>query len=248
MSGTQSIIKELKKQLKLHDVHYQDIAKNLDLSEGSVKRLLADGNNISLARLSAICELISMDICELVKLAANAEKNLQSLTFEQEQQIVSDKALLMVSVCVLNGFQFNEILERYNINKQLLMQKLIELDRLGVLELMPDNRIRLLLSPNFDWIAGGPIQTFFLTQVLPEFFNSHFSRQDEKLLMSTGLMSPHTNQKFQLRLQKLVEEFYSACQGDNELDMSDRNGTSLVIALRRWHFDMFDNIDYINAK
>jgi hypothetical protein len=61
-------------------------------------------------------------------------------------------------------------------------------------------------------------------------------------------MSPHTNQKFQLRLQKLVEEFYSACNGDNELEMSDRNGTSLVIALRRWHFDMFDNIDHINLK
>lgn len=40
MSGTQSIIKELKKQLKLHDVHYQDIATKLDLSEGSVKGYL----------------------------------------------------------------------------------------------------------------------------------------------------------------------------------------------------------------
>ena len=51
-AGTKFVIKELKKQLKLHEIQYQDIAVQLDLSEGSVKRLLADGSNISLSRLN----------------------------------------------------------------------------------------------------------------------------------------------------------------------------------------------------
>lgn len=98
MPGTQFVIKELKKQLKLHDVQYQDIANQLDLSEGSVKRLLADGGNLSLQRLSKICELIQIDLAELFRLASISDLGLKTLTREQEQTIVSDKALLMVAV------------------------------------------------------------------------------------------------------------------------------------------------------
>lgn len=248
MQGTQFVIKELKKQLKLHEIQYQDIAVQLDLSEGSVKRLLADGSNISLARLNKICELMRFDLAELFRLASRSTTGLQTLTFKQEQNIVNDKLLLMVAVCVLNGFKFNEIMDRYDVNKNVLIQKLAELDRLRIIELMPDNRIRLLLSPTFDWIAGGPIQTFFLKEVLPQFFNSHFARQDEKLVMATGLMSPHTNRKFQKKVQKLIDDFHEECQDDSKLDMKDRNGTSIVIALRRWHFDMFDTVGSINVK
>ncbi|MBW3698337.1 XRE family transcriptional regulator [Vibrio sp. T187] len=248
MPGTQFVIKELKKQLKLHDVQYQDIADQLDLSEGSVKRLLADGGNLSLQRLSKICELIQIDLAELFRLASISDLGLKTLTREQEQTIVSDKALLMVAVSALNGFKFEEITQRYNLNKNILIQKLAELDRLGLLELLPENRIRLLLSPNFDWIPGGPIQSFFLKEVLPEFFSSFFSRQEEKLVMANGLMSPHSNQKFQQKIQKLANDFHEACQDDATLDINDRNGTSIVIALRRWHFDMFDNINSISSK
>lgn len=248
MSGIPLVIKELKYQLKLHDIQYQDIATELDLSEGSVKRLLADGENISLQRLGKICDLMRLDLTELFKLASHSNTELQQLTYEQELQIVSDKALLMVAVCVLNGFKFHEIIERYNLDKNILIQKLADLDRLNIIELLPNNRIRLLLSPKFDWISGGPIQSFFLKEVLPEFFGSYFNRQDEKLVMASGLMSPHTNQKFQEKVQKLTDEFYESCRNDSDLDIDDRNGTSLVVALRRWHFDMFDDINSINTK
>ena len=42
MTETQRLIRELKKQLKGHSIQYQDIAAALGLSEGSVKRLLAE--------------------------------------------------------------------------------------------------------------------------------------------------------------------------------------------------------------
>lgn len=243
MSESQQLIKQLKKQLKLRDIQYVDIANHLELSEGSVKRLLASGTQISLERLSKICDLIGMEMSELFALVAQDSKTLQGLTFDQEKQIVDDKVLLMVAVCVMNGFLFDEILARYPLGQTTLIQKLAELDRLGIIELQPGNRVKLMLSPDFNWIAGGPIQTFFLNDVLSEFFRSYFNRQDEKLVLATGLMTPLTNQKFQQRLQRLVDEFYSACHDDKQLGIDERNGTSLVVALRRWHFDLFDQIN-----
>lgn len=87
---------------------------------------------------------------------------------------------------------------------------------------------------------GGPIQRFFQQQVQDAFFQSYFSGEDEQLSMATGLMSVPTNKKLQQKLQKVIDEFYQACQNDSSLDMDEKHGTSLIIAMRRWTFPLFE--------
>ncbi len=243
MSECEQIIQTLKKQLKLHGITYHDVANVLNLSEGSVKRLFSNGGNMSLDRLSEVCNLIDLEMTALFKLTEEESQNLTSLTWEQEKQLVADKALLLVAVCITNGYRFEQILNQYNLNELLLIQKLAHLDRINVIELMPGNRIKLKISPSFSWIAGGPIQQFFQQQVMKYFFRTHFSKNDEKLVMSTGLMSLPTNYKFQQRIQRLVKEFYESCNSDNNLSMEERHGTSMVIAMRRWTLPLFDEFE-----
>ncbi|MGY0615347.1 helix-turn-helix domain-containing protein [Vibrio sp. FJH11] len=239
MSESYALIKELKRQLKLAGLHYVDVAQHLGVSEGTVKRLLAEGHQISLERLEHICQLIGLEMAELFKLAASHNRGLESLSLEQERQLVEDKALLLVAICVVNGYQFEHIIEQYRFNEPELVQKLALLDRLNIIDLLPGNKIRLRISPTFQWQMGGPIQRFFQQQVQDAFFQSYFSAEDEKLTMATGLMSVPTNKKLQQKLQKVIDEFYLACQSDNTLDMNEKHGTSLVIAMRRWTFPLF---------
>ncbi|HCG7552371.1 TPA: helix-turn-helix transcriptional regulator [Vibrio parahaemolyticus] len=236
MSESYTLIKELKRQLKSAGLHYVDVAQDLNLSEGSVKRLLAEGQHISLERLERICQLIGLEMAELFKLAAAHNKGLESLTLEQEKQLVDDKALLLVAICVVNGYQFEQIVQQYTFNELELVQKLAHLDRLNIIDLQPNNKIRLRISPTFKWQMGGPIQRFFQQQVQDAFFQSYFSGEDEQLSMATGLMSVPTNKK----LQKVIDEFYQACQSDSSLDMDEKHGTSLIIAMRRWTFPLFE--------
>ncbi|MEK2022834.1 helix-turn-helix domain-containing protein [Vibrio parahaemolyticus] len=240
MSESYTLIKELKRQLKLAGLHYVDVAQHLDLSEGSVKRLLAEGQHISLERLERICQLIGLEMAELFKLAAAHNKGLESLTLEQEKQLVDDKALLLVAICVVNGYQFEQIVQQYTFNELELVQKLAHLDRLNIIDLQPNNKIRLRISPTFKWQMSGPIQRFFQQQVQDAFFQSYFSGEDEQLSMATGLMSVPTNKKLQQKLQKVIDEFYQACQSDSSLDMDEKHGTSLIIAMRRWTFPLFE--------
>lgn len=240
MSESYALIKELKRQLKLSGLHYVDVAQHLEVSEGTVKRLLAEGHQISLERLERICQLIGLEMAELFKLAASHNKGLESLTLEQEKHLIEDKALLLIAICVLNGYQFEQIIEQYTFCESELVQKLVQLDRLSIIDLLPGNKIRLQVSPTFQWQTGGPIQRFFQQQVQEAFFQSYFSAEDEKLSMATGLMSIPTNKKLQHKLQKVIDEFYQACQSDNSLEMSEKHGTSLVIALRRWTFPLFE--------
>ncbi|WP_159738266.1 helix-turn-helix domain-containing protein [Vibrio atypicus] len=243
MSECEQVIQALKKQLKSRGVNYQEVAKALDLSEGSVKRLFSNGGNMSLDRLSAVCDLIDLEMAALFKLAEEESQSLSSLTWEQEKQLVADKVLLLVAVCITNGYRFEQILSQYNLSEPQLIQKLAHLDRIKVIELMPGNRIKLKISSSFSWIAGGPIQQFFQQQVINTFFRTHFSKNDEKLVMSTGLMSLPTNYKFQQRIQRLVKEFYESCDSDSDLSMEERHGTSMVIAMRRWTFPLFDEFE-----
>ncbi|CAE6950387.1 Cro/C1-type HTH DNA-binding domain [Vibrio sp. B1FLJ16] len=240
MSESYALIKELKRQLKLSGLHYVDVAQHLEVSEGTVKRLLAEGHQISLERLERICQLIGLEMAELFKLAASHNKGLESLTLEQEKHLIEDKALLLVAVCVLNGYQFEQIIEQYTFCESELVQKLAQLDHLNIIDLLPGNKLRLRVSPTFQWQTGGPIQRFFQQQVQEAFFQSYFSAEDEKLSMATGLMSIPTNKKLQHKLQKVIDDFYQACQSDNSLEMREKHGTSLVIAMRRWTFPLFE--------
>ncbi|WP_028022694.1 helix-turn-helix domain-containing protein [Enterovibrio calviensis] len=243
MAECDQVVQTLKKQLKARGVNYQDVASALSLSEGSVKRLFANGGSLSLERLSAVCQLIDMEMGELFKLSSESSNQITELTWQQEEELVADKALLLVAVCITNGYRFDQILEQYNLPETVLIQKMAHLDRLNLIELQPDNRIKLKISPSFSWVAGGPIQQFFQQQVISAFFQSRFAGDEEKLVMSTGLMSLSTNYKFQQRIQRLVSEFYDSCNQDTDLTIQERHGTSMVVAMRRWTFPLFDEYE-----
>lgn len=244
MSSTRILINELKNQLKARGLRYCDIAEHLKLSEGSVKRLLAEGNQISLERLESICSLLDLDMSELFKLAYSKDSTLTSLTLKQEQRLINDKRLLLVAICVINGYQFQQIVQQYQFTKAELIQRLAELDRLNIIELLPENKIRLRISPSFRWQHGGPIQAFFQQQVKEAFFNSDFSGSDEELVMATGLMSIPTNRKMQQKLLKVVEDFYLSCQSDESLTIDEKHGTSLIVAIRKWTLPLFRDIEH----
>jgi transcriptional regulator with XRE-family HTH domain len=55
----------IKQCLKAAGLTYRDVAKALDLSEPSVKRLLANGR-LTVERLAQLCELLGMTMAELL--------------------------------------------------------------------------------------------------------------------------------------------------------------------------------------
>ena len=157
MSSTLILINKLKNQLKTRGLRYSDIAQHLQLSEGSVKRLLAEDSQVSLERLENICSLLDMEMSELFRLAYIKDNKLTSLTLKQEQRLINDKRLLLVAICVIKGYQFQQIVEQYQFTTTDLIQRLADLDRLNIIELLPENKIRLRISPSFRWQHTGPI-------------------------------------------------------------------------------------------
>ncbi|MHA2938550.1 helix-turn-helix domain-containing protein [Vibrio sp. RC27] len=242
MSQTKQLISELKRQLKLHGKSYKDVAQVLELSEASVKRLLTSGNSLTLDRLESICTMMSIELDELFAHFSSRDTRISSLTMEQEKMVVSDPILLLIAVCTHNGYTFEDITSQYKLPEHTLIQKLALLDKIKLIELLPGNKIKLMVSPNFKWLPGGPIQTYFQQWVRDEFFRSFFTKEGEKLSMATGLLSLHSTPRLHKLMDKLVAEFYDACRDDSTLPMDKRHGTSLVVAIRPWQFSQFEDI------
>lgn len=143
-----SLVCTLKKQLKAHGLTYTDVAKALDLSEASVKRLFAE-QSFTLQRLESIGQLIGLQISVLVEAMLKEQPQLVQLTEEQEKEIISDPLLLMITANVINGLSYEDIIKKYTIKTTDCIQKLARLDRLKIIKLLPNNRIKLLIAPNF---------------------------------------------------------------------------------------------------
>lgn len=238
MQQSQQLLLTLKKQLRAAGLTYLDVAKELDLSEASVKRLFSE-NAFSLQRLEAVSRLAGLSLSDLMDINTRNQHKLEQLSHAQEQEIANDLVLLLIAVSVMNGMSLQSILEHYNISETQCVQKLAKLDRLKFLELLPGNRIKMLISPGFRWQKNGPIQKFFLEKVEKDFFDSQFQKDTEKLLVLNGLCTVATNKYLQDKMEKLALEFADLMKADLIKPMSEKKGSTVVLALRQWQFGMF---------
>ncbi len=240
MLQTSTLLTALKQRLRANGITYADVAKALNLSEASIKRLFSH-HGFTLARLEEVCALANTDLIELVQIAQAHQRQVEQLTEAQEKEIAADILLLLVAVSVINGFSYDELLSHFQLSATECIQKLAQLDRLKLIELHPGNRIKLRIAPNFRWKPDGPIQRFFLKYVQQDFFNSRFDNKSEKLLVLNGLFSHASNQEIQDRIDRLAMEFHGRLKKDYHLPMQQKHGTTMVIGLRQWRYSLFED-------
>lgn len=241
MAQTSALIKTLKKELKANGLTYADVAKHLALTQASIKRLFSE-ENISLARLDQICLMMNIEISDLVKSMSEQQGQLQQLSAEQEQEITRDLNLLLICICVLNKWSMREIVSYYNIPDVECIQKLAQLDKLKIIELLPENRIKLLVDSHFGWRDNGPIQQFFQKTIGNEYLNNQFEQDDEILLVLNGMLSTQSNGEFQRKIKRLARDFEILNQEDANLALDDRHGVTAVLAIRGWTFGLFKHL------
>jgi len=233
MAQTSELVKTLKQALKAHGKTYAAVSRELGLTEASVKRLFWQ-QSLSLKRLDQICHLLDMEISDLVQLMNEQQNKLQQLTVEQEQEITNDTTLLVVALCALNKWTMSEIVSFYDITEGECFRKLARLDRLKLIDLLPNNRIKVLVAPNFSWRENGPIQSFFQEKIGQEFLRGRFNRDDECLIVLNGMLSPQSNADFQRKLKRLAWEFDLLNSDDASLSLEQRDGVIVVMAVRDW--------------
>lgn len=242
MAQTKQLVESLKRSLKAHGLSYNDAAQELGLSEASVKRLFSE-SSFSLQRLDNVCQMMDMEISDLV-LQMNNESRLtvSKLSFEQEEMIAGDIALLLITVCVLNRWTMPQLMDHFHLTQHQCIQYLAVLDSLKLIDLLAGNRIKLKVSPNFKWLDNGPIQQFFQQKLAADFFDSQFTQQQEQLIVINGMLSDAAMMIFHRKVEQLAREFDELNNEDAALPLEQKSGTTVVLAMRSWQFGLFEGL------
>jgi DNA-binding Xre family transcriptional regulator len=238
MSTTADLITALKKELKAARMTYADLALALGMAESSVKRMLARGD-MPLSRIDAICRALKLDFAELARRVADAQPMLQEMTPEQERAVVADKKLLLVAICVMSQWSLEQITAAYRLTEAEGVKYLAQLDRIGIIELRPLNRYRLKLAKTFRWRPHGAVMNYFREHALLDYFAGGFDGTGEGVLLVHGSVARPLAPSFLERMQRVAQDFAQQHQADQKLPESEREGYTLLLAMRSWEFEAF---------
>jgi DNA-binding Xre family transcriptional regulator len=124
MADQNLIVAELKRALRERQLTYAAVAQKLSLSVASVKRIFSAGD-LSLKRVDQICELLETSLADILAQARDRPATNQ-LTLAQEQEIVSDPKLFLISWLVLNRTPVEDIVRSYKFSEREVMRLLYE--------------------------------------------------------------------------------------------------------------------------
>lgn len=238
MTQIPAVCTVLKRHLRERGMTYRELATGLGMSEANVKRMFSQ-QAMSLERLESICHALDLTLAELFSMVDRDERSLTHLSLDQEEALASDTHLCLVAVCVRDGWSFNDIVTRYAISEHQCIRLLARLDRLKLIELLPGNRIKVLISRNVRWSQDGPLARFINRDVIGNFLQGDFTEPESFRFYLRGSYSAASILQLQKRLEQLTREAEELNTSDARLPLAQRVHVGILLAMRPWELTAF---------
>ncbi len=242
MEQTTALLKTLKKYLKAKGYNYSKLAIEMKLSESSVKRLFSR-QTFSLERLEEVCQILNIDFFDLA-LMTKQDSNIRhkTINFEQEQILADDPKLFSFLSLLISRWPIKMITNEYDYSEVEITKLLGKLEEMGLIEVHPNNRIKLLVANNTFSRKGGPLWKKYQKKVLDAFFNYQFNTVSDDVIFNEGQFSETSIKLFRKKLTKLSKEFKELAEMDATLPLNDRYATGLIIGFRPWIFPTVEEL------
>ncbi len=241
MNASGLIVQSIRAVLKQRGMTYRELGHALGVSEPTVKRDLSR-RDFSLSRLDKICDVLKVSVADLAQGTAKSSSPLSQLSKQQEQALVRDPRLLVVTYLLANDWKAADIVSTFQLDENALVTIFLRLDELQIIDFRPPSRIKRLTARNFSWRRDGPVHQFFLTRVAPEFLGAAFDAPTDELHFVGGTLSAASLARMKMAIAQLVEEFEELARQDCRLPMEIRDGCSALLALRKWEFSEFTQL------
>jgi transcriptional regulator with XRE-family HTH domain len=236
MNQTNQWIDTVKRCLKARGFTYKDVAIALNLSEASVKRLFSE-RSFSMQRLERICRLMDMSFSDLARLNdLKYEERQTTLSAKQEAALADDAILLSYFYLLLKGWSVDRLAQRFALEEPRQIRLLARLDRLGLIELQPGNRVRLLTARRIQWRRYGPVRRLYEREVKQAFLHDKFSESTAHFGFESAELAPESARLILRRLTRVTREFDELAELDVNLEPTGKRGYGLMVALRPWAY------------
>lgn len=152
----------LKTVLKARGITYADLAKRLGLSEPTIKRIFAE-QDCKLSRMNDICAVLDLTLEDLVAEANRVDVKPIRLTGHQEARLAEDRAAFNLFLLLLDGMTQEVIQTHYQLDSTRIFDLGRTLEKLGLAEVLPGNRVRLTTQGPVEFRRDGPLHQALVT-------------------------------------------------------------------------------------
>jgi hypothetical protein len=138
----------------------------------------------------------------------------------------------------VSGRSVAEIAREFELRGTECAQLLARLDRLALIEWLPQDRVRLRVARDFSWRSDGPIRRRYGAQVLREFLRDRFDGDQALLRFEVRELSDASVDVIRRKLQRLASEIADMAELDTDLSNDRKHSVGLALALRPWVFSI----------
>lgn len=205
----------LKTVLKARGITYATLAQRLNLSEVTIKRIFAD-QDCKLSRLTDICGALDLTIDDLVAEAKRIEVRPFQLGDQIEGRLSDDRAAFHFFLLLLDDMTPDAIQAQYGLDDTTLFTLGHRLEKLGLVEVMPGNRMRLVVKGPVHFRRDGPLHQTLL-RLNMDFLRSTYLRQDTDhsvFMTQSRRMSEKTARHILGRIRELQMELSDLARKD----------------------------------
>lgn len=237
----QPVINALRKTLKSKGLTYKEIAEQIDLSESSVKRLFSDGT-FTLERFIEICNVIGVSLLDLAKIADSQEVEMfHEYTIEQEKFFAKNLKYLAYFDQLLKMGSPKRVALVHSISKQQTSDFLSKLEKVGLIEWLPNDKVKFLTPREVVWRKNGELRKLLLESAKTEFLMSDFVNEFEFFKFSISDLSDSSIRRFRLKLEDLVREFGKEASFDKLLNEKSKK-VGLLVGMRPWNLSVLEKL------
>jgi len=240
---SKDLFEVLKKSLKAKKISYKQLATNVSFSEGTLKNIFHN-QNCSLDRILEICNAINISFSDLVDMASKEKESEFSLSWEQEEYFaLYPHFYYFFRAHFFEKLELSTIQQKYRLSDNSVTRYLLQLEKIGLLDLYPANKVKYKVRGRQHWIEGGPwMQAFFsvyserITQIV-------LDAEKKKDTYSSNIgffrLSPRTYQQFKEEVARL-EKKYKEIAFLNYLVEDDTNAIPVSWIFNVVPFDIYE--------
>jgi transcriptional regulator with XRE-family HTH domain len=214
----------LQKLLKKHKLSYRDIAQCWKLSESSVKRIMTTGD-FSLERLLQLADLIGIQMSELMQ-TIEGPPTFLVMSATQDELLSNQPDLLYLYIRFTAGDDIDHFSKTQQIPIQTCWQMAYALDKVGLIEIHKDNRIKIGSKGPYYFKPDGQI----LKNHSPHFFKTlfyHFMNEN-KMRSPLDKTSDYYARPFELYMtdesyKKFIEDAHRLFMKYRDFSKNDNN-------------------------
>jgi len=203
-TDAKKLLRTLREVLKSKNFTYALLAQKLDVSEVTVKRIFST-QNCNLQTIFQICDVVGISFFDLAALSNQEQEKDYVLTDEQEKFFATNPAFFGILRSLHRGTNPNTIAKQWGLNQQRLFRVLRKLEQLNLLEVLPQNQVRMKTLGNLRFQHQGPLARKILRPQILQFLDhvDDVLKNDDVCLHSAEVeLSP-------AHISELVEEIHA---------------------------------------